>query len=55
MLAMSASRMFLLPQQRPENEPPSPKIRHYRLARLRLVERRQDTPERFAHLRRAYD
>ena len=49
-------RILLMPAERPAlggvNEP---KVRRYRLARLRLAETRQPAEPRFQHLARAYD
>jgi hypothetical protein len=33
----------------------APRVRHYRLARVRLQSRSDPSAERFAHLRRSYD
>jgi hypothetical protein len=35
--------------------PQAAKIRRYRLARLRLLERREVDPSRYPHLARSYD
>ena len=48
-------RILLIEQPRPDAEVRGSKIRHYRLARLRLAERRAHDAQRFAHLKRIYD
>jgi hypothetical protein len=60
MLAMStpsASRLVLLPDDRmaAASGPHAAKLRRYRLARLRLLERREAGPPSAPHLIRAYD
>ncbi len=50
----AAQRIILLPDgRRPVAD--EPKVRRYRLARLRVAEARQPTEPRFSHLARAYD
>jgi hypothetical protein len=49
-------RILLVPDERRRGSLPSePKVRRYRLARLRLAESRQPAEPRFEHLARAYD
>ena len=49
-------RILLVPDARPRSElSAAPKVRRYRLARLRLAEIRQPAEPRFAHLAKAYD
>jgi hypothetical protein len=50
-------RILLVPDARPRPEQPStdPKVRRYRLARLRVAETRQPEEPRFRHITRAYD
>ena len=49
-------RILLVPDARPRPElGAEPKIRRYRLARLRVSETRQPAEPRFQHLARAYD
>jgi hypothetical protein len=49
-------RILLLPDARPRAEEASmPKVRRYRLARLRVAESRRPAEPRFEHLTRAYD
>jgi hypothetical protein len=60
MLAMStpsASRLVLVPDDRMPAAPGphATKMRRYRLARLRLLERREAGPARAPHLIRTYD
>jgi hypothetical protein len=61
MLSMTAlshsGRVLLVPEARvaATTGPQAAKIRRYRLARLRLLERRDAGPERFPQLIRAYD
>ena len=52
----STSRVLLLPAvSRAAAGPHAAKVRRYRLARVRLAERRGELPARQAHLLRAYD
>jgi hypothetical protein len=52
----SSARVLLVPQARSSAAgPEAGKIRRYRLARLRLLERRDAGPDRYPHLVRAYD
>jgi hypothetical protein len=53
----ASHRILLLPDARPRSAEAAhePKIRRYRLARLRVAETRQPAEPRFAHLTRAYD
>jgi hypothetical protein len=52
----SPSRVLLVPEARSAAAgPQAAKIRRYRLARLRLLERRDAGPERYPHLIRTYD
>ena len=57
MLAMTAPhRILLVPDARPRADlATAPKVRRYRLARLRLAEIRHPGEARFAHLAKAYD
>jgi hypothetical protein len=49
-------RVLLLPDARPRAElAAAPKVRRYRLARLRVAETRRPSQPRFEHLARAYD
>jgi hypothetical protein len=49
-------RILLVPDGRPRAElAAEPKVRRYRLARVRVAEARQPSEPRFAHLARAYD
>ena len=49
-------RILLVPDARPRTEPAgAPKVRRYRLARLRVAETRQPNDPRFEHIARAYD
>ncbi|HEX2087422.1 MAG TPA: hypothetical protein VHF89_17195 [Solirubrobacteraceae bacterium] len=49
-------RILLVPDARPRpHADPAPKLRRYRLARLRVAETRQPTEPRFEHIARAYD
>jgi hypothetical protein len=58
MTAMTTSpqRILLVPDARPRTDLESaPKVRRYRLARLRVAETRQPAEPRFEHITRAYD
>jgi hypothetical protein len=57
MTPMPSSRVLLVPEARTAAAagPHAAKIRRYRLARLRLLERRDGTPARHPHLARVYD
>ena len=56
MSPLSQSRVLLVPEARSAAAgPQAAKIRRYRLARLRLLERRDADPARYPHLGRAYD
>ena len=49
-------RILLVPDARPRTElATAPKVRRYRLARLRVAETRRPAEPRFEHLARAYD
>jgi hypothetical protein len=49
-------RILLVPDGRPRTEPATaPKIRRYRLARLRVARTRDPAEPRFGHLARTYD
>ncbi len=49
-------RILLVPDGRPRTELASaPKVRRYRLARLRVAETRRPGDPRFEHLARTYD
>ncbi|HEV2812111.1 MAG TPA: hypothetical protein VGW10_02565 [Solirubrobacteraceae bacterium] len=49
-------RILLLPDARPRAElAAAPKVRRYRLARLRVAQTRQPAEPRFEHIARAYD
>ena len=50
-----ASRIILLPDAKAPAGPQASKIRRYRLARVRLAERRDHVQPRHAHLLRSYD
>ncbi len=55
-MTSTSSRVLLLPDAtRAATGPHAAKIRRYRLARVRLAERRAELPPRHAHLLRAYD
>lgn len=53
----NAARVMLVPEPRSSSPsgPHAAKIRRYRLARLRLLERREAGPSAFGHLGRMYD
>ncbi len=52
----SSSRVLLLPETtKAVTGPHAAKVRRYRLARVRLAQRRGELPPRQAHLLRAYD
>ena len=56
MLSMTdASRIILLPDAKAPAGAYASKIRRYRLARVRLAERRDELPPRAAHLIKSYD
>jgi hypothetical protein len=57
MTHLSQSRVLLVPEARSAaaTGPQAAKIRRYRLARLRLLERREADPARYPHLARTYD
>jgi hypothetical protein len=57
MTPLSQSRVLLVPEARAAaaTGPQAAKIRRYRLARLRLLERRDADPGRYPHLARSYD
>ena len=57
MTALShSSRVLLVPEARAAaTGPEAAKIRRYRLARLRLLERRDAGPERYPQLLKSYD
>ena len=49
-------RILLVPDERSRGElAAAPKVRRYRLARLRMADTRQPAEPRFEHLARAYD
>jgi hypothetical protein len=49
-------RILLVPETRPRAEAlAEPKVRRYRLARLRVAQTRQPAQPRFEHISRAYD
>ncbi len=49
-------RILLVPDARPRTDlAAAPKVRRYRLARLRVAETRRPAEPRFAHLAPAYD
>jgi hypothetical protein len=50
-----ARRLILVPAATPRDKPPSPGVRRFRLAQLRLEGRDVTRAERFTHLKRAYD
>ena len=55
-LSSSSQRVLLVPEARSAAAgPQAAKIRRYRLARLRLLERRDSGAERYPQLMRAYD
>jgi hypothetical protein len=52
----SARRLILVPAAAsPRQKSPTPGVRHFRLAQLRLEGRDVHRGERFTHLKRAYD
>jgi hypothetical protein len=58
MLAMpstSARRLVLVPAASPRRKAPSPGVRRFRLAQLRLEGRDVPRGERFTHLKHGYD
>jgi hypothetical protein len=55
MTAPSATRILLVPEERAAVGPQAAKLRRYRLARMRLVERRDEQAARHRQLTRAYD
>ena len=51
-----ARRLILVPAAAsPREKPPTPGVRRFRLAQLRLEGREVKGSERFTHLKRAYD
>ena len=57
MLDMTSSSRFLLMPDAAKGVtgPHAAKVRHYRLARVRLAERRGELPPRHAHLLKTHD
>ena len=55
MTRTAASRVLLLPEETATTAEKAPRIRRYRLARLRVLERRDASADRHPHLLRAYD
>ena len=57
MLTMTrSSRVLLMPDAaKAVTGPHASKVRHYRLARVRLAERRAELPPRHAHLLKTHD
>ena len=56
MPSTSARRLVLVPAAAsPRDKPPTPGVRRFRLAQLRLEGRDVKGSERFTHLKRAYD
>ena len=54
--AAAARRLVLVPAAAaPRERPPTPGVRRFRLAQLRLEGRDVSRSERFAHLKRSYD
>jgi hypothetical protein len=52
----AARRLVLVPATAsPRRKPPSPGVRRFRLAQLRLEGREVPQSERFTHLKRAHD
>jgi len=52
----SSSRVLLVPDAtKAVAGPHAAKVRHYRLARMRLAERRNELPPRHAHLLKPHD
>jgi hypothetical protein len=52
----AARRLILVPAAAsPRQKPPTPGVRRFRLAQLRLEGRDVPESERFTHLKRAYD
>jgi len=52
----SSSRVLLVPDAtKAVAGPHAAKVRHYRLARVRLAERRNELPPRHAHLLKPHD
>jgi hypothetical protein len=55
-MTTASSRILLVADAaRASADPHASKVRRYRLARVRLAERRNDHPARHPHLTRAYD
>jgi hypothetical protein len=56
MPSTSARRLILVPAAAsPRDRPPTPGVRRFRLAQLRLEGRDVPRGERFTHLKRSYD
>jgi hypothetical protein len=55
MPSTSARRLILVPAASPRQKAPTPDVRRFRLAQLRLEGRDVPRGERFTHLKRAYD
>ncbi len=56
LMTTASSRILLVPDAaKAPADPHAPSVRRYRLARVRLAERRDDLPTRHQHLTRAYD
>ena len=51
----AARRLVLVPAASPRERPPTPGVRRFRLAQLRLEGRDVPRGERFEHLKRSYD
>ena len=55
-MTTASSRILLVPDAaRAPADPHASKVRRYRLARVRLAERRNEAPARYPHLTRAHD
>lgn len=50
-----ARRLILVPAASPREKAPTPGVRRFRLAQLRLEGREVARSERFTHLKRSYD
>jgi hypothetical protein len=50
-----ARRLILVPAASPRAKAPTPGVRRFRLAQLRLEGREVTRSERFTHLKRSYD
>jgi hypothetical protein len=55
MPSTAAARRLVLVPASPRERPPTPGVRRFRLAQLRLEGRDVSRGERFSHLKRSYD